>query len=279
MEKVILYFKKLLSLSYSETKGFVKLLIVCLVALVLMFLPRLIVRSDDTTDPSDVKSLDSLVRLLEKNQNEAILFSFDPNVLSVDSLRLLGFPQKVAERLANYRQKGGNFRVKNDVKKIYGISDELFLEVAAYIDLPDSIQRDHLVNMHFDINKADANELKAISGVGEVLAGRIIKFRDMLGGFIQLEQLNEVYGLKDKALENVRSRVFINSAFKPRTIKINKALEDELAAHPYISTQFANDIIRYRELNHAIESEKLLASFKSVDKGNFEKLIFYLDFQ
>ena len=82
----------------------------------------------------------------------------------------------------------------------------------------------------------------------------------MLGGFVLLDQLSEIYGLKDKALESLKSRVFIKSDFKPKRIKINRATENELAIHPYITSQLARDIIRYREVNHAIESEKLLCN-------------------
>lgn len=115
--------------------------------------------------------------------------------------------------------------------------------------------------------------------IGDVLASRIVTYREMLGGYITEEQLDEVYGLSDEALRNVKSSVFIRDGFKPRLIKINSDSLNALKSHPYISGQLAEDIIRFREINTTIESEIVLANFKSVDKSNFEKLIFYLDFQ
>ena len=67
--------------------------------------------------------------------------------------------------------------------------------------------------------------------------------------------------------------------FRSRKIKINALDREGLAKHPYISDKLAADIVRYREVNNRIESEKVLANFKSVDKSNFKKLILYLDFQ
>ncbi len=62
-------------------------------------------------------------------------------------------------------------------------------------------------------------------------------------------------------------------------IRINHDDFDRLKRHPYISDQLAEDIIRYREINSSIESEKVLANFKSIDKRYFKKLILYLDFK
>ena len=279
MQKVIFYFKKLFSLTYSESRAFVSLLIVCLLALSLIFFATFALRVQPQTSQSDIQKLDSLVLLLEAGKADIRYFNFNPNTLPKDSLALLGLPEKVAERLDNYRTKGGVFHVKNDVKKIYGVNDELFLSVAAYIDLPDSIVKSPVKSESLDINKISADILKMQPGIGDVLAGRIVRYRDLLGGFVSPDQLDEVYGLEDKVLENLKKRSFVSPGFAPKRININQASAKALKSHPYITAQLADDIIRFREINGAIESEKLLISFKSVDKGNFEKLILYLDFQ
>lgn len=279
LQKVIFYFRKLLSLSYSESRAFFSLLIVCLMAIALMFFATIFLRIQPQSNLADTQKLDSLVLLLDAGNANTHYFMFNPNVLSTDSLVLLGFSRKVAERMDNYRSKGGVFRVKNDVRKIYGLGDELFLSVAAYIDLPDSIVRIPAKIEVIDINKANVDLLKMSPGIGDVLAGRIVKYRDMLGGFVSVDQLDEVYGLEGRALTNLKNKAFIGPGFLPRRININSATAEVLKTHPYIPAPLVEDIIRFRDLNGAIESEKLLVNFKSVDKGNFEKLILYLDFQ
>lgn len=260
------------------------MLIVCVIALVLLFFPQIVVRQNSTIKPSDIKQLDSLVAILESrdlpNVNHA-LFLFDPNSISFDSLLLLGFPKKVAEILINYRSKGGKFYIKKDVKKIYGISDLLMEDIYAFINLPDSIfgGREKKIAQNFDLNTATIDQYKKVNMIGDAFASRILKYRNLLGGFVNKDQLEEVYGLSGVALLNLKNSSFIRAEFKPRLIKINHDDVETLRNHPYISGMLAEDILRFREINSIIESEKVLASFKSIDRSNFEKLILYLDFQ
>jgi DNA uptake protein ComE-like DNA-binding protein len=282
LEKIILYFKKILSVSYAEAKGFLMLLAVSVLALLVIFFPKILIRSSAQIEPADVEKLDSLLALMKRaeltNRQEA-LFRFDPNVLPVDSLVLLGFPEKIAQRLDNYRAKGGRFFIKTDVKKIYGISEELYLSIEPYIMIPDTPVNISEMNARIDINAITERGLEEVPEIGRVLAGRIISYRKLLGGFVSVDQLDEVYQLEESALDALKHRAFVQKGFIPERLKINQATTEELMRHPYISGQLAEDIVRFRDINGAIESEKLLASFKSVDKGNFEKLISYLDFQ
>lgn len=207
------------------------------------------------------------------------LFLFDPNSCPVDSLILLGFPQRLAERLVNYREKGGRFMVKDDVQKVYGVNEELMNTLRNFIDLPLSVDTASKILNRVNINTATIEQLKEINMIGDVLANRIIKYKKLLGGFIHEDQLLEIYGLTEPALSNLTSLAFVAIDFKPTMIKVNHADVKELMKHPYISNQLAEDLIRYREINSSIASEKVLINFKSIDKSNYEKLILYLDFQ
>ena len=283
MDKLYQIIKSFLKISHNEARGIFSLLIVCVIALVLLFFPQIVVRQNSTIKPSDIKQLDSLVAILESrdlpNVNHA-LFLFDPNSISFDSLLLLGFPKKVAEILINYRSKGGKFYIKKDVKKIYGISDLLMEDIYAFINLPDSIfgGREKKIAQNFDLNTATIDQYKKVNMIGDAFASRILKYRNLLGGFVNKDQLEEVYGLSGVALLNLKNSSFIRAEFKPRLIKINHDDVETLRNHPYISGMLAEDILRFREINSIIESEKVLAGFKSLDKSIFEKLILYLDF-
>lgn len=284
MNKIYQLVKNLLKLSHNEARGFFSLLIASIIALTLIFFPEIVIRQNKTVDPSEVKKLDSLVNILENSElsdGHHTLFLFDPNEISVDSLVLLGFSKNVSERLINYRSKGGSFYVKEDVKKIYGVTGQLMDDIYTFINLPDSALRGQKkkIEQKFDLNNANADKLKNVHMIGDVLAARIVKYRNLLGGFVNKNQLEEVYGLSDIALENLKSTTFINSGFKPRLLKINHDSLEAFRNHPYISYQLAEDILRFREINSTIESEKVLVNFKSIDKSNFGKLILYLDFQ
>ena len=187
MKKIILFFKNLLSLSYNEAKGFISLLMISIVLLVLIFAPKLVIRHQKEVDPKDVYKLDSLASILENKEfleRGSQHFLFDPNTISVDSLVLLGFSKRIAERLINYRSKGGKFYYKNDVMKIYGITDLLMKNIYPFINLPDSaiISVEKFTKQKIDLNSATTQQLKKVYMVGDVLAARIVKYRDLLGG-------------------------------------------------------------------------------------------------
>lgn len=281
LNRLIHFFKNLLSLSYYEARGFLALLIISVIALAFLFSPKIFFNKSQNVEPAEKIILDSLAALFD-NKSIVVdsLFLFDPNIIPLDSLMLLGIPEKVGKRLINYRNKGGRFYVKEDVKKIYGLKASTWKNISDYIYLPDSasFKKNDVIIRAFDINIVNSYRLKAVNMVGEELANRIINFRQKLGGFISIHQLDEIYGLSDPALKNIKSFAFVKEGFSPHLIKINHDDFETLSQHPYISDKLAEDIIRFREINSKIESKKVLENFKSIDKSNFERLIIYLDF-
>jgi len=280
LDKIYLFFKKLFTFSYSEARGFAWLLIVSVILMFFLIFPEVVFNQQSDIDPSDIRYLDSMSALLEKKPPRDH-FLFDPNEVSKDSLLLLGIPEQVAQRLINYRTSGGRFKIKKDVQKVYGVTEELIESLYAFINLPDSLpeEKNNIKELKFDINIAAVEHLKKVNMIGDVLAMRIVKYRELLGGFIGEEQFAEIYGLSDNAVENLKMSTYIETGFSPRRLKVNHDEQEMLKRHPYISDQLAEDIVRYREINSTIDSEKVLANFKSIDKSNFEKLILYLDFQ
>ena len=62
-----------------------------------------------------------------------------------------------------------------------------------------------------NINTADSAQLLPLPGIGPVFAGRIIKYRELLGGFVRSDQLYEVYGLKDETIEMIMDQIYIDT--------------------------------------------------------------------
>ena len=58
-----------------------------------------------------------------------------------------------------------------------------------------------------NINRATKAELDSLSGIGPVIAGRIITYRNQNGAFMTLEDLLKVSGIGTKTLERIRSRL------------------------------------------------------------------------
>ncbi|MBQ3819853.1 MAG: helix-hairpin-helix domain-containing protein, partial [Bacteroidales bacterium] len=105
-------------------------------------------------------------------------FRFNPNTVSLEDLMRLGFSEKQARAIDNYRQKGGRFRRPSDFAKSYVVSDSVFKRLEKYIDIPRT-----------DINRADSAAFDALPGIGPYFAAKMVEYRARLGGYSYPEQL------------------------------------------------------------------------------------------
>jgi DNA uptake protein ComE-like DNA-binding protein len=216
----------------------------------------------------------------------SVLFAFDPNQCSRQELIDLGFSKPLTDRVINYRSKGGRFLVKKDLMKIYGMDSSYYLRLIPFINLPDFSTKEKPFQkleikeksafVKFDLNKADTSQLIRIYGIGSKLAGRIITFRERLGGFISESQLNEVYGLDSIVVRELASKSFIEVAFQPKQININSATEKELGAHPYIKYKLAKAIVAYRMQHGFFASVDGLRGIAILDEKAFARMKPYI---
>ncbi|MTI41805.1 ComEA family DNA-binding protein [Fulvivirga lutimaris] len=131
----------------------------------------------------------------------------------------------------------------------------------------------------FDLNSADTINFKQIRGIGSVLSKRIIKYRDLLGGFTNKGQLKEVYGLKDSVILALDSVSTLSVAFTPEQIDINKADEYSLSKHPYISRTLAKAIINYRFQHGPFNQVADLQNIHRLDSLKLQQITPYIKFQ
>ena len=94
-------------------------------------------------------------------------------------------------------------------------------------------------------SESDSVLLQIVPGIGAKTAGRIIKHRESLGGFIQVGQLNEVFGLKPEIIPLIWDYLVFDTV-APRQLELNVLAVEELAEHPYISYQEAKVLVAYR---------------------------------
>lgn len=281
--------------SRGEAYGFILLLF--LVALYLVF-PLLFryFSSGGQEDEATCVSVDAWLHSVDVHQESVMNQSrkvqtmdakpFDPNTAGYTDMKEAGVPEFICRRIVNYRNKGGIFRQKKDFLKLYGVDEALYNKLAHLLMLPDTLittakqkTKPKVVQLAFDINKANATELIAIKGIGPVLSGRIIKFRDKLGGFVREEQLKEVYGLDTLTLERLQQASFISSSFEPVKIAINTAKEEALAVHPYIGRYRAEKILRKRKEKGGLPEEQSLRAIKIFKEEELERIMPYIDFQ
>lgn len=63
------------------------------------------------------------------------------------------------------------------------------------------------LNEPLDLNRASAEELEALPGVGPALAERILEYRTKAGGFKKVEELLKVPGIGPKKLAGIKSKI------------------------------------------------------------------------
>jgi DNA uptake protein ComE-like DNA-binding protein len=128
-----------------------------------------------------------------------------------------------------------------------------------------------------NLNNCDTSQLISLPGIGPVLSVRIIKYRNLLGGFASVEQLKEVYGLSAETYGLIRERVIADSTLITR-IKINTAGYKELAKLPYFEKYEVTAILKYKELEGRIESINDLIDNKLIPAEKVPRVRPYLDF-
>jgi DNA uptake protein ComE-like DNA-binding protein len=129
-----------------------------------------------------------------------------------------------------------------------------------------------------EINTCDSASLEALPGIGTVLSARIIKFRKLLGGFVSVNQLREVYGLSEEVFNIISSRVYADST-AVRKIIINSAEYKELIRLPYFEKYEVTAILKYRELKGSIKTMDEMIDNKLIAREKTEKIRPYLEFE
>ncbi|GAB1446466.1 hypothetical protein MASR2M41_22470 [Flammeovirgaceae bacterium] len=220
------------------------------------------------------------------------LFPFDPNTATRKDFDSLGIPPHLSDRIINYRSKGGSFRKPNDLLKIYSMDSDLFEQLYPFINIASPKERSNGRNITKksknniseplalqDLNLADTSQLKRIKGIGTVLASRIVKYRDALGGFIDQNQLKVVYGLDRAEVNRVKTKFYIDSKFKPDQLNINTDNESGLSNHPYIRSKIAKSIVAYRFQHGSFIEIADLLKIDLIDQTVFDRIRPYLSIE
>ncbi|NDP19772.1 MAG: hypothetical protein GZ091_01640 [Paludibacter sp.] len=169
------------------------------------------------------------------------LFKFDPNKLDSIGFLQLGLKSFIASNIIRFRNKGGLFRNNDDFAKVYGLMPEKFKELEPYISIqdvpivkPESKQSELKKDVMVDLNSADTSLLMQVKGIGRGYAKGIVRFRNETGGFVSVDQLAEIYGMRPEIYERIRAFCFVNLDLVKK-IRVNYATVDKLNMHPYIS--------------------------------------------
>lgn len=193
----------------------------------------------------------------------------DINKCSHKQLKQVGFSDRIAWRIINYRKKVSPFYKYEELYQIYDIDSQLVKRLRPKL----SIDKSQLPLV--DINAADAATLKSLPGIGDVYSKRILEFRGKIGSFTQIDQLLDIYGIDKELLAKINDRIHLTPG-KIKQLVINQASLEELKAHPYISWDLADRILNYRKHHYPIKDIKNLIG---VDLELIHKLEPYITYE
>ena len=162
-------------------------------------------------------------------------FPFNPNTVSLSDLMRLGFSERQAQSIINYREKGGRFHRPSDFAKSFVVADSVYRRLEPYIRIP-----------KIDLNAADSAALDALPGIGPYYVAKILEHRSSLHGFSYPEQLMDIYRFDKDKFDVLKDLVTVGPS---EPYPLWTLSEDELKRHPYIDSGAAHGIVLYREHN------------------------------
>lgn len=236
-------------------------------------------RKSDSLIKSNRKSFDYSEHSYKLN-----LFAFDPNTVTFEELLKLGFKEKTAKTFIKFRGKRFAFRQKEDLKKVYGISEKFYAKLEPYIIInsPEKSKPGEKVPAKtivaakkiLELNSADSLALLDLNGIGPAFAKRILKYKSLLGGYVSVDQLKEVYGFTDELFIKVKPFVSVNSSLIKK-LNINKDDFKTVNKHPYLSYELTKEIFNAKR--KAPLNEQGLKDILN-DEALFNKLSPYVEF-
>lgn len=224
----------------------------------------------------------------KKKEKIVELFPFNPNEINQEDWEKLGFSQKQAAGIMNFRNRGAVFNVKSDLMKLYYVDSARYAELEPYILLPDkqivnavSVPKSKVkikLAEVVELNSADSLTLLTLPGIGPFRVMKILNYRNRLGGFYSLSQLTEIRNFPDSLLEKLNSRIHIDTSLINR-IPLNSASYEELNAHPYFWYGVAKSIVNYRAKHGPFQSAGELYNIYSLKPEQIERLVHYITFE
>ena len=218
-----------------------------------------------------------------KQVEKYTLFSFDPNILDSAGFVKLGLKSFIASNILKYRKAGGRYKTAADFGKVYGIKPEKFNELEPYITIAEvkqvlsekPIKRTDII---VDLNSADTTLLMQVKGVGRGYAKGIVRFRQQTGGFVSVDQLSEIWGMKPENLERIRPFCKVNLELVQK-IKVNTATAERFKNHPYFNFYQAKALYELRRKKGKLKDINELKELSEFTSDAILRLKPYLNFE
>ena len=222
------------------------------------------------------------------------MYLYNPNFITDYKGYKLGMSVDEIDRLLAFRKENKYVNSSQEFQNVTKISDSLLNVMSPYFKFPDWVNNKKeykefkkYPNQAFaknekivliDINQATKEDLIKIYGIGEAISVRILKQKEVLGGFVSMEQMKDIWGLSPEVIENLNSHFKVSVLPNFKKIDINNASLKELSQFYYFKYPLAKEIVTYRSMKGNISNIEDLTKIKGFPVDKAKTIELYLAF-
>lgn len=237
------------------------------------------------------KEIDSL-RLVQLEDRKPKIYPFNPNYITDFKGASLGMTNEEIDRLLVFRKQDKWINSTQQFQEVTKISDSLLGVISPHFKFPEWVTNSEksvtkpnysfnkaskTFEQKLDLNKVTAQQLQTVNGIGEVLSERIIKLRNkFIGGFIDVVQLQDVYGLTPEVIERINENFAVKTPRIVKKIILDKATIDELVTVQHIDYNLAFNIVEQRQLREGFKTFDELKKVKDFPVNKIDIIKLYL---
>ncbi len=242
------------------------------------------------------KEVDSL-KFIEIEKNKPKTFPFNPNYITDFKGYSLGMTNEEIDRLLKYRAQDKWINSAKQFQDVTQISDSLLAVISPFFKFPDwvtnpkpnqnwveyskqnypSSYTSKTYEEKIDLNKATAEQLQKVNGVGVKLSDNILKHRSkFVGGFIADVQLQDVYGLTPEVIQRITNDFTVKTPRPIKKLNLNTATKEQLVTIQHIDYEIAHYIIEQRTLRDGYKSLDELTKVKAFPVNKIDIIKLYL---
>lgn len=231
----------------------------------------------------------------------------DINQITHDDLIASGFPEKLAKRIIHYRDKIGGFNRWDQVKKVYGLTQNQLHLIQSQYTLSHNKENKAFASHHnfakrqtthvksrfnlspFDPNTITYKELQMM-GLPKNIINGLINFRK--SGFVykKPEDLRKLYAMDEKTYVKIQPFLIfsqVDHSLKTKykqpnkvfqSIDINTATEVQLIELPGIGKYYARIILNWRNKLGGFSNIDQIKSTYNLPDSIFNKITDYIRF-
>ncbi|WP_162927170.1 helix-hairpin-helix domain-containing protein [Flavobacterium anhuiense] len=233
-------------------------------------------------------------KLIDKNAKPSN-YLFNPNFISDYKGYKLGMSVEEIDRLVAFRKENKYVNSAEEFKKVTGISDSLLNKISPLFKFPDwkqnkpiysSEKKDFSIKSFpkkekiaiLDINQATQEDLMKIYGIAEGLSSRILKQKEILGSFVSMDQMKDIWGLSPEVINELNGHFKVVIPPTLKKINVNEASLKELSQFSYFKYGLAKQIVTYRSMNGNFNNIEDLAKIKDFPVEKAKIISLYLEF-